>query len=150
MAQRKTKGTGKVKKEIEQYCSVCKKIFQMPIVDEAERNEVVWLKCPGCEGFLPYMTDGSDGKETIKGKTADKHGDSDDIALEDIDTESALEYRETNEYKVGDIIYHRSWNDYGKVTAKETLPGHRKTIHVHFINQGKIRLLEGVAKKDIH
>ncbi len=71
-----------------------------------------------------------------------------DLAPEDIDPERALEYSETGEYKVGDIIYHRSWNDYGKVTAKESLPGNRKIIYVHFVNQGKIRLLEGVPKKE--
>ena len=42
-------------------------------------------------------------------------------------------------------IRDRSWNDYGKIIEKEILPGNRKTIHVQFVNQGNIRLLEGIA-----
>ena len=143
MAQRKGKATGTKVKTIEQYCSVCKKTFDMPVVEEADNHEVIWLKCPECEGFLPYMT----------GQNDDAHGEGEEggeisvqeLALEDIDIEKALEYSDKSEYKIGDIIYHRSWNDYGKVIEKEILPGHRKTIHVQFVNQGKIRLLEGVA-----
>jgi hypothetical protein len=70
---------------------------------------------------------------------------SEDLSIEDLYTDSAREYRETDEYEVGEVVYHRSWNDYGKVLAKETLSGNRKTILVHFVNQGKTRLLEGVV-----
>ena len=140
MAQRKEKTTGTKVKSIEQYCSVCKKTFDMPIVEEADNHEVIWLKCPECKGFLPYMTGQGDDGEGAGGE-----GDRDREAIEDIDIEKALEYSEKSEYKIGDVVYHRSWNDYGKVIEKEILPGHRKTIHVQFVNQGKIRLLEGVA-----
>ena len=145
MAQRKGKSAGTKVKSIEQYCSVCKKTFDMPIIEEADNHEVIWLKCPGCEGFLPYMTGHSEEGEDTCGDEEGQGGGAHELALEDIDIENALEYSEKNEYKIGDIIYHRSWNDYGKVIEKEILPGHRKTIHVQFVNQGKIRLLEGVA-----
>jgi hypothetical protein len=148
VAQRKGKGTGTKARTIEQYCSVCKKTFDMPVVEEADNHEVVWLKCPGCDGFLPYMTEQADdgGGAGIKHADGDREsGIGEELALEDIDIEKAKEYNEADEYKVGEIIYHRSWNDYGKVIAKETLPGHRKTIHVQFVSQGKIRLLEGVS-----
>lgn len=148
MSQRKGKGTSTKARTIEQYCSVCKKVFDMPVVEEADNHEVVWLKCPGCDGFLPYMTEhsgGSDESEAEREAEAERGGAMEELALEDIDIEKAKEYNETDEYKVGQVIYHRSWNDYGKIIAKETLPGHRKTIFVHFVNQGKIRLLEGVS-----
>jgi hypothetical protein len=140
----KGKTVRKTVRKIEQYCSVCKKTFQMPVVEEAENHEVVWLKCPSCEGFLPYMTEGSGSDAGGLGKSG-AHTGVDDLAIEDIDTESAREYSEADEYRVGDIIYHRSWNDYGRVISKDKLPGDRKTILVHFVNQGKIRLLEGIA-----
>ena len=145
MGQRKLKSPSESGKLIEQYCSVCKKTFQMKVVEEAENNEVIWLRCPGCKGYLPYMADSGDSGGN-NGKNGDLAKSShEDLAIEDIDTESAKEYSETAEYKVGEIVYHRSWNDYGKVIAKEVLPGHRKTIVVQFVNQGKIRLLEGVV-----
>jgi hypothetical protein len=114
----------------------------MEIVEGDESNDVIWLKCPGCEGFLPYMTDED-------GEGADDDAlDAPELAPEDLDEEEkeqASEYVESGEYEIDEIIYHRSWNDYGKVIAKEELPGHRKTIIVNFVNQGKIRLLEGVT-----
>lgn len=136
--------TDKVAKKrlINQHCSVCKKDFDMEVIDGGESNDVIWLKCPGCEGFLPYMTE-EDG-----GGGANASADPSELAPEDLDDEEkehAKEYEESGEYVVDDVIYHRSWNDYGKVIAKEELPGHRKTIIVNFVNQGKIRLLEGVT-----
>ena len=136
--------TGKTAKKrmINQHCSVCKKDFDMEVVDGGVSNDVIWLKCPGCEGFLPYMTE-EDG-----GKAVDGNAEPSELAPEDIDNEEreqAKEYVESGMYEVDDVIYHRSWNDYGKVISKEELPGNRKTIIVNFVNQGKIRLLEGVT-----
>jgi hypothetical protein len=136
-------GKAAKKRMINQHCSVCKKDFEMEVVEGGEgSNDVIWLKCPGCEGFLPYMTD--DGLGGGEGDSAEPS----ELAPEDIDNEEreqAKEYVESGEYEVDDVIYHRSWNDYGKVISKEELPGNRKTIIVNFVNQGKIRLLEGVT-----
>ncbi|MBN1164174.1 MAG: hypothetical protein JXB45_06325 [Candidatus Krumholzibacteriota bacterium] len=148
MAQSKKKGASKNKRVIEQYCSVCQETFDMKVVDEAENDEVLWLKCPGCEGYLPFMTAESGANADANNEEGNAQADEIEgieLAPEDIDRENAIEYQKSNEYNIDDIIYHRSWNDYGKVVAKEVLPGHRKTIVVHFVNQGKIRLLEGVT-----
>ena len=137
--------TGKAadRRMINQHCSVCKKDFDMEVVEGGDgSNDVIWLKCPGCEGFLPYMTE--DGI----GDTSEESAEPSELAPEDIDAderENAKEYVESGEYEVDDVIYHRSWNDYGKVISKEELPGNRKTIIVNFIHQGKIRLLEKVT-----
>ncbi len=141
----KGKSASKNARTIEQYCSVCKKTFEMPVVEGADNNEVTWLKCPGCKGFLPCMINNEQSSGKGEGEDSGSSKEARDLALEDIDTDKAIEYGESSEYKVGDIIYHRSWNDYGKVLSKEMLPGFRKTILVQFINQGTIRLLEGVT-----
>ncbi len=145
MVQRRTKTAGKSIRTVEQYCSVCKKTFQMPVVEEADGNEVLWLRCPDCRGYLPCMASSEEVDHESGNAEVEKDNNFQDLALEDIDTEGAREYRESYLYEVGEIIYHRSWNDYGKVISKGILPGHRQTILVNFINQGKIRLLEGVA-----
>ncbi|MBN2184976.1 MAG: hypothetical protein JW746_06575 [Candidatus Krumholzibacteriota bacterium] len=129
---------------IEQKCSVCDDVFDMEVIEEAAGSGVPWLKCPRCKGVLPYMGD-EDGEEREEEKN-EAEPETGDIAPEDFsveEKENALEYEKENEYGLGDIIYHRSWNDYGKVISKEVLPGHRKTIIVNFGHQGKIRLLEG-------
>ena len=138
--------TGKAaeKRTINQHCTPCNKDFDMEVVEGGENKEdVIWLKCPGCQGFLPYMTDEDDGASA---KTAEPA----ELAPEDIGDDEkaqAREYLESELYEVDEIIYHRSWHDHGKVVSKEELPGNRKTITVSFINQGTIRLLEGVTRK---
>ena len=125
---------------INQYCSVCKDHFDMEVVKQGSSKSVIWLKCPGCQGFLPYMQDDQDEGEEGKAKVPDET----EIALEDLDVENAKEYSESEIYQVGEILHHRSWNDFGKVISKESLPGNRRTIWVQFLRQGKIQLLEGV------
>ena len=110
----------------------------MDIIKQGSSEDVLWLKCPGCQGFLPYMP-----KEDLD--DADRIPEEQTLALEDIEVESAKEYSEDQEFTVGEVIHHRSWNDYGKVVAKDRLPGNRRTIWVQFIRQGRVQLLEGVV-----
>lgn len=125
-------------KTIKQHCSVCKADFEMEVIKQGSNENVVWLKCPGCQGFLPYIPEEDDGKES--GQAVEEA-----IALEDLDIEDAKEYVESGTFEVGEVIHHRSWNDYGKVLSKDTLPGNRRTIWVQFLRQGKVQLLEGVV-----
>ncbi len=146
MTQRKLRSKKDEKRTVAQYCSYCKKTFDMPVVEEAEDQEVIWLKCPGCSGYLPLMLDQEDMEAyEEEDSAADESSEPVDVSLEDLDIEKAREYHESNLYEIGEVIYHRSWNDYGKVLAKETLPGNRKAIVVQFVNQGRIKLLEGVV-----
>jgi len=126
-------------KTIKQQCSVCKSEFEMEIIKQGSNESVLWLKCPGCKGFLPYMPE-----EYADGSGDEKERD-EQVALEDLDIENAKEYTEQGVYEVGEVIHHRSWNDYGKIVSKETLPGNRHTITVQFLRQGRIQLLEDVA-----
>ena len=124
-------------KTMKQYCSVCKADYDMEIIKQGSSESVVWLKCPECQGFLPYMPD-EDSEAQQEGSG------SEEIALEDLDVECAKEYSEREEYEIGEVLHHRSWNDFGKVLSKDSLPGNRKTIWVQFLRQGKVQLLEGV------
>ena len=131
---------GTTEKTINQYCSVCKGHFEMEVVKQGSSKSVIWLKCPGCQGFLPYMPEEADDAEQAASESeAEK-----ELALEDLDVENALEYTEKDTYNIGDIVHHRSWNDFGKVISKDSLPGNRRTIWVQFLRQGKTQLLEGV------
>ena len=49
-------------KTITQYCSVCKEHFEMEVVKQGSSKNVIWLKCPGCQGFLPHMPEDEDGE----------------------------------------------------------------------------------------
>jgi uncharacterized protein YbaR (Trm112 family) len=126
-------------KTIKQYCSVCKSDYDMEVIKQGSNESVLWLKCPECKGFLPYMPEEDD-----EAKNTDAAGD-EPVAIEDLDIESAREYVENDIYEIGEVIHHRSWNDYGKILSKDALPGNRKTIWVQFLRQGKVQLLENVA-----
>ena len=125
---------------INQYCSVCKEHFDMEVVKQGSSKDVIWLKCPGCQGFLPHTPDESDefGDERAR-REAER-----EIAIEDLDVENAKEYSDDQIFEVGDVVHHRSWNDFGKIVLKEKLPGNRSTIWVQFLRQGRVQLLEGV------
>jgi hypothetical protein len=127
---------------MKQYCSVCKDHLEMEVVEEGGEEEVTWLKCPRCKGILPHMK--LDGEETAKEVPVDE----DELTLESIDDIEVIEYDSKREFIVGDVIYHRSWNDYGKVTEKILLPGDRRAIRVKFLNQGNVNLLENIAEPE--
>ncbi len=127
-------------KTIRQFCSVCKSDFEMDVVKQGSTENVLWLKCPGCQGYLPYMPDEDEDSEAI-GAVEEKA-----VALEDLDVDGALEYSEEDVFEVGQVIHHRSWNDYGRIVAKDKLPGNRRIILVQFLRQGKVKLLEGVPR----
>ncbi|MFH1755990.1 MAG: hypothetical protein ABIA59_09830 [Candidatus Latescibacterota bacterium] len=123
-----------------QYCSVCDEHFEMDIVKQGSSESVIWLKCPGCKGFLPFMPDENENGNRMDQDEAGKR----EIAIEDLDIENSKEYSDKLVFEIGEIVHHRSWNDYGKVVSKDLLPGNRKTIWVQFLRQGKVQLLEGV------
>jgi len=112
----------------------------MEIIKQGAGEGVVWLKCPSCQGFLPYMQEG----ET---EAAGEDKSDAAVALEDLDVEAAKEYTDDQIYEIGDVIHHRSWNDFGKIVSKDALPGNRQTIWVQFLRQGKVQLLEGVVRE---
>jgi hypothetical protein len=111
----------------------------MEVIKQGSNESVLWLKCPGCQGFLPYMSE----DEYAESRTTDAE-ERDTVALEDLDIEAARDYTEHDVYEVGEVIHHRSWNDYGKILSKDVLPGNRHTISVQFLRQGKVQLLENV------
>ncbi len=127
---------------MKQYCSVCKDHLEMEVVQEGGEEEVTWLKCPRCRGILPYMK--LDGDEASSEPSVQEG----ELTLEAIDDLEVVEYDSKREFVVGDVIYHRSWNDYGKVIEKILLPGDRRAIRVKFLNQGNVNLLENVTEEE--
>jgi len=56
--------------------------------------------------------------------------------------EDSKEYSPKNAYKVGDVIYHKSWDDVGIVRAKEIMSNGRGAVLVHFEKNKEKRLIE--------
>ena len=122
-----------------QYCSVCKAHFDMTVVSEASDDGVVWLKCPQCAGILPHMP-----AEDEAGAAEATQVEEEPVSeVEEIDPETARVYSPEEHYEIGDVVHHRGWNDYGRVVAKEALPGNRNMIRVQFTENGEVQLIEG-------
>ncbi len=127
---------------MKQYCSVCKDVLDMEVVEEGGEDEVTWLKCPQCKGILPHMK--LDGEAEAKIAA----GAENEFCLETVQDAEVIEYDSQRQFEVGNVIYHRSWNDYGRVIEKLLLPGDRRAIRVQFLNQGNVNLLENVHEVD--
>ncbi len=56
--------------------------------------------------------------------------------------EDSKEYSPKNVYKVGDVIYHKVWDDVGIVRAKEVMSNGRGAVLVHFEKNKEKRLVE--------
>ena len=138
--------SSKVMKTIRQYCSVCKATLDMSVVDTVQSDEVTWLKCPRCAGILPHMLsrDETRVEETPSEPVAEAAPPIEaPAAIPEADRGDARDYDPAQTYAVGDIVYHRSMNQYGRVVEKTLLPGNRAVIRVQFEAGEPISLREG-------
>ena len=139
---------------------------------DGDDDGVVWLQCPSCKGFLPKVSSSVDLKpaderdapaedaapeapaetpatpdpEAAPSEAAEEEPPPDEPPppdpLADMDVSLAVPYRPWETYAEGDVIHHLAWDDYGVVVAKETLPGNRNVVQVHFAEAGTVRLIE--------
>jgi len=131
---------------IRQYCSVCKATLDMGVVDTVQDHEVTWLKCPRCSGILPHMTSGDDDASPEAVQTpAESSGTeaSPESGFSEEERAAAQDYDAGSTYEVGQVVYHRSMNKYGRVAEKTTLPGQRAAIRVVFEDDEEMTLREG-------
>jgi hypothetical protein len=132
---------------IRQYCSVCKATLDMRVVDTVQDHEVTWLKCPRCSGILPHMSSGDeDSPAQVVQQAAEQSGTeaSPAAGFSEEERAAALDYDAGSTYEVGQVVYHRSMNKFGRVAEKTTLPGQRSAIRVVFEDDEEMTLREGV------
>ncbi len=60
------------------------------------------------------------------------------------DREDSKEYSPKAEYQVGDVIYHKAWDDVGIVRGKEVMSNGRASLLVHFEKNKDKRLVENI------
>lgn len=135
---------------IRQYCSVCKATLDMAVVDTVQDHEVTWLKCPRCNGILPHMMSSDEAPSQVE---TQPHEETPPVAvavseapaaIPDADRAAARDYDPNQSYGVGDVVYHRSLNLFGRVVEKTALPGRRSAIRVQFDGGDSMTLRESV------
>lgn len=122
-------------KNIEAFCNVCGSLTKMELAGESSvlsfQNKR-WARCKKCKQMA--LIDPSE----VELKKNDKTG-SDGIVAED-----CVEYAPQKTFVLGDSIYHKTWDDYGRVIAKEISSNGQNTILVEFQKLGNKKLIESI------
>lgn len=123
-------------KNVEAYCSFCgteRTIELVKVAFEDESETKKWGKCKKCKQMI--MIDLSHIKLS-------------DGTSKNMETKDAVNYSPEKIYEIGDAIYHKGWDDFGMVTAKETLSNGQKSITVDFQKSGIKKLIESIIKQN--
>lgn len=122
-------------KNIEAFCNVCGSFTKMELAGESSvlsfQNKR-WARCKKCKQMTlitPTETDKKDDKLNSEEATA----------------ENSIEYAPQKTFVLGDSIYHKTWDDYGKVIAKEVTSNGQNTILVEFQKLGNKKLIESIV-----
>lgn len=119
-------------KNIEAFCTNCSLTRKMEITGELtgeENQNKRWAKCKKCKQtmVIDLVEDVKESKPSLEGIEPD-----------------ASDYSPKKTFSVGDAIYHKEWDDYGKVVAKEVLANGRSSIAVEFQKSGLKKLIESL------
>jgi hypothetical protein len=121
-------------KNIEAYCTVCGNVNKMelageiPVFDNPNKR---WAKCKKCKQMV--IVDISINEQSK-------------FSIEDINLEIFSEYSPAKTFVVGESIYHKTWDDYGRVISKEISSNGQNSIKVEFQKVGQKKLIESVLE----
>jgi hypothetical protein len=118
-------------KNVEVFCPNCGTVKKMELTGEAhgtDSENKFWAKCKKCkQTMIINMT------EDVKDAK---------ISLDGIENENCTVYSPEKSFSVGESIYHRNWDDFGKVISKERLSSGQSSIAVEFQKLGLKKLIE--------
>ena len=113
------------------FCTVCQRVVKMDMIRKEPSEEVTWLKCPDCGGYVPYMS--TSVRESL-GLTED--------LLETVDISNVPAYNMSENYNIGQVFYHSVWDDYGLVLEKGKKSKKGRSIMVSFVKSGLKKIVE--------
>lgn len=91
-------------------------------------DERKWARCKKC-------------KQRVLVQIDEKQKES-KITFDSFDNENTKTYSPAESFLVGDSIYHKGWDDFGIVLAKEIMSNGRNSMIVEFQKNGKKKLIE--------
>ncbi len=116
------------KKNINKHCLYCEKITKMEVVGEMENVDgKIWYKCTRCRHMNLLEKIDTQSEQEIN-----------------FDTENIIDYKPSQEYKIGQIIFHEALNDTGKIISKTKVSNGNNAIVVIFKNNGQKTLIENL------
>lgn len=118
-------------KNLESFCSFCGMVTKMEISGDYPGNDQKkWVRCKKCKQKMVIE---------ITGLSRDQKP-----VLEGIENGEFTVYSPSKSFNVGEPIYHKGWDDYGRVTSKEFLADGKSAITVEFQKSGNKRLIESL------
>jgi len=121
-------------KNIEAFCPNCAGMKKMELAGEVlgtDNHNKFWAKCKKCKQTM-IIDINEDVKETKP-------------SLEGIENEECTVYAPSKSFSVGESIYHKNWDDFGKVVSKDVLSNGQKSIAVEFQKSGLKKLIESLT-----
>ena len=119
-------------KNVEAFCVVCNGIRKMELASDVNGQENKrWAKCKKCKQTMVI-----DMIETLKEAKP---------SLEGIESGDCSLYAPSKSFTVGESIYHKNWDDFGKVVSKQILSNGRSSIAVEFQKSGHKKLIESLT-----
>ena len=121
-------------KNIEAFCPNCAGLKKMELAGEVlgiESQNKYWAKCKKCKQtmIIDMAVDVKEMKPSLEG----------------IENEECTVYAPSKSFTVGESIYHKNWDDFGKVVSKEILSSGQKSIAVEFQKSGLKKLIESLT-----
>jgi hypothetical protein len=113
------------------FCTKCQRVVKMDMLRKEPDDPVTWLRCPECEGYVPLLS--AAGKEMM--------GIKDDI-LGTVLRSECDEYDICGTYQIGQILYHKIWDDFGIVLEKGKESQNGRAIMVSFLRGGLKKIVE--------
>ncbi len=120
-------------KIIVSYCKNCRVDQEMKPVRYGFDDKIVWLKCPDCAKMIFIKTE--DYEDIIQGRAKPR------LAEE----ENYIDYAPEKSFQIGQVVYHKVWDDSGEVMKKEISSSGRHFITVEFNRLGQKTLIEKLS-----
>jgi hypothetical protein len=120
------------------FCSVCQRVVKMDMLRKGPDDEVTWLKCPDCEGYVPFLS--SSAKEMM--------GLEEDF-LGTVIPDDVPQYDMSQNYDIGQVFYHPVWDDYGLVLRKGKKSKKGRAIMVSFVKGGLKKIVEDFQQPNL-
>lgn len=114
------------------YCKSCHSNQEMKPVSEGFEGKIIWLKCLNCSEMIFLKKENYE--ELLQNKKEKSNGKE----------KVYVDYDPTKNFYIGQLVYHKVWDDKGEVLKKETTSGGRQSITVAFDRLGERVLIENL------
>lgn len=114
------------------YCKFCHSEKSMKPVGDGFDGKIIWLRCVDCSKMIFLKREDYEG--LLENKTGKANGHE----------EICEDYEPTKIFHVGQLLYHKVWDDKGEVMKKETTNSGQQAIIVAFDRLGERVLVENL------